>query len=94
METGKILKIFMNFSEFRLEKANFNKSLGKFDGILKIFHNANKIKKPFGKFLRVWTKNQLRFEIYEKILKFTYKNLNGKLIFYPFSLASSRTFVI
>ena len=52
------------------------------------------IKKPSGKFLRVWAKNQLRFEILEKILKFTYKNLNGKLIFYPFSLLSSRTFVI
>ena len=52
------------------------------------------IKKPTGKFLRVWAKNQLRFEIFEKILKFTYKNLNGKLIFYLFSLPSSMTFVI
>ena len=39
-------------------------------------------------------KNQLRFETFMKILRFTYKNLNGKLIFYPFSLPSSRTFVI
>ena len=52
------------------------------------------IKKPSGKYLRVWAKNQLIFEIFEKIWKFTYKNLNGKLIFYPFSLPSSRTFVI
>ena len=52
------------------------------------------IKKLSDKFLRVWAKNQLRFEIFEKILKFTCKNLNGKLIFYPFSLPSSRTFVI
>ena len=41
-------------------------------------------KKPNDRFLRVWAKNQLRFEIFEKILKFTCKNLNGKLIFYPF----------
>ena len=41
-------------------------------------------KKPSDKFLRVGAKNQLRFEIFEKILKFTCKNLNGKLIFYPF----------
>ena len=44
--------------------------------------------------LRVWAKNQLRFEIFEKILKFRHQNLNGKLTFYPFSLPSSRTFVI
>ena len=36
-------------------------------------------------------KNILRFEIFEKILKFTYRNLNGKLIFYEFSLPSSRS---
>ena len=41
-------------------------------------------KKPSDKFLRVWAKNQLRFENFEKILKFTCKNLNGILIFYPF----------
>ena len=41
----------------------------------------------------VWAKNQF-VEIFEKVLKFTYKNLNGKLIFYPFSLQSSGTFVI
>ena len=56
--------------------------------------NLKEIKKPSGKSLRVWAKNQLRFAIFEKILKFTYKNLTGKLIFYPFSLPSSRTFVI
>ena len=56
--------------------------------------NLKEIKKPSGKSLRVWAKNQLRFAIFEKILKFTYKNLKGKLIFYPFSLPSSRTFVI
>ena len=46
--------------------------------------NLKESKKPRDKFLRVWAKNQLRFEIFEKILKFTCKNLNGKLIFYPF----------
>ena len=51
-------------------------------------------KKPSGKFLRVLAKNQLRFEISEKILKFTYKNLNWKLIFSQYSRQSSRTFVI
>ena len=50
--------------------------------------------KTSDKFLRVWAKNQLSFQIFEKILKFTCKKLNGKLIFYPFSLPSSRTFVI
>ena len=52
------------------------------------------IKKPSGKFLHVWAKNQWRLKFFEKILKFTYKNLNGKLLFYPFSLPSTRTFVI
>ena len=37
------------------------------------------------KFLRVWAKNQLRFEIFQKILIFKYENLNGKLNFYQFS---------
>ena len=44
-----------------------------------------------GKLLRVWAKNQLRLEIFEKILKFVYKNLNRKLIFYPFYFPSSKT---
>ena len=44
------------------------------------------INKPSDKSLRVWAKNQLRFEIFEKILKFTYQNFNGKVIFYPFYL--------
>ena len=51
------------------------------------------IKDPNGIFLRVSAKNQLRFEIFE-IWKFIYKNLNGKLIYYPFSLPPPRTFVI
>ena len=49
-------------------------------------------KKPSDKILRVWAKNQLSFEISEKILKFTCKNLIGKLIFYPLFLPFSRTF--
>ena len=48
------------------------------------------INKPSDKFLRVWAKNQLRFENFEEILKFTCKNLNGKLIFYPFSLPKEK----
>ena len=39
-------------------------------------------------------KNQWKIYNFKKISKFTYKNLNGKLIFYQFSLQSSRTFVI
>ena len=45
--------------------------------------SLKEIQKASDKFLRVWAKNQLRFEIFEKILKFTYQNLNGKLIFLP-----------
>ena len=37
-----------------------------------------------GRSFRVWAKNQLRFEISEKILKFTSINLNEKLIFFLF----------
>ena len=42
------------------------------------------IKKASGKYLSVWAKKQLRFEIFEKTLKFSYKNLNEKLIFSHF----------
>ena len=31
------------------------------------------IKKPNGKSLHIWAKNQLKFELFEKILKFTTK---------------------
>ena len=50
----------------------------------KILIILKQIKKPTGKFLRVLAKNQLRFDIFEKILKCTIKNLNGKLIFTHF----------
>ena len=36
------------------------------------------IKKRSGKSLRVLAKNQLKFEIFENILKYTYKNLYVK----------------
>ena len=42
------------------------------------------IKKHSDKILRVSAKNQLRFEIFEKILKFRHQNLNGKVIFTHF----------
>ena len=35
--------------------------------------------------LRVWAKNQIRFEFSEKIFEFTYENLNGKFILTNFS---------
>ena len=44
----------------------------------------NEIKKPTSKLLRIWAKNRLKFEMLEKIFKFTYENLNGKLIFTNF----------
>ena len=51
---------------------------------MKFFNNSKINYKLSGKFLRVWTKNQFKFEIFENILKFTYENLNGKLIFTNF----------
>ena len=36
------------------------------------------------KLLRVWVKRQLDLKFFEKILKFTYENLNGKLNFTHF----------
>ena len=41
-------------------------------------------KKPNGNFLRVWAKNQWRLKCFDKILKFTYTNLNRKLTFFYF----------
>ena len=57
-----------------MNKANCNKKIkSKVDGVFKSFNKILKeIKKPSGKFLRVRPKNQLRFENFEKILKFTY----------------------
>ena len=81
METCKILKIFMNFYFKKLILIKIKASLE----FWKSFIILKEIKKPRGKFLRVWAKNQLRFEIFQKILKFTYKNLNGKEIFTFFS---------
>ena len=50
--------------------------------------SVKEIKKPRDKFLRVLAKNQLSVEIFEKILEFTYQNINGSeflLIFSPIS---------
>ena len=80
-------RIFSNSKIFKIcEKIN-----EKFIIFWKIL---KEIKKPSGKFLRVWAKNQWGLKFVEKILKFTYKTHNGKLIFNPFSLQSSRPFVI
>ena len=51
-------------------------------------------KKPSGKYLRVWAKIQLRFGAFDNAFKYTCENLNGKLMFYPFSLPPSRSCVI
>ena len=42
------------------------------------------IMNPSSELLRGWGKTKLRFEIYEQIFQFTYRNLNGKLIFTRF----------
>ena len=49
----------------------------------KTWIGLKEIKKTTDKSLRISAKNQLRSEIFVKILKFTCKNLNEKLIFYP-----------
>ena len=49
--------------------------------------SLNEIKKPTGKFLRLLAR-QLRLKILEKLLKFAYENLNGKLTFYQFCVRS------
>ena len=46
------------------------------------------------KFSKNFKKIDEKFTIFEKTFEFAYKNLNGKLIFYPFSLPFSMTFVI
>ena len=46
------------------------------------------------KIFKKLSKNQCKISNFEKLFKFAYRNLNVKLIFYPFSLPSSRTFVI
>ena len=51
------------------------------------------IKNPNGKLVRISAKNQLRLKIHAKFLKLSSENLNGKLIFYPFSVRSVGTFV-
>ena len=38
--------------------------------------------------MRVWATNQWGLKFVEKTLKFTYKNLNEKLTYYPFSISS------
>ena len=83
----------MNYEYFFIKKANFNNYKGEVGGLLEIINNSKRNKETSGKFLRVWAKNQLRFEIFEKSLKFIYKNHNGKLIFDQFSLPSSRSLV-
>ena len=79
-ENYKILKLHEILANFDLKKLG----LIKIKAIWKDFIILKESKKPSDKFLRAWAKNQLRFEIFEKTLKFTCKNLNGKLIFYPF----------
>ena len=69
-----------NFETFHEFLANFGLKtlfLIKIKASLMEFWNSfiilKEIKKSICKFLRVWEKNQLTFEFFEKILKFTYK---------------------
>ena len=70
METCKVLKIFMHFYLKKLILLKIKASLME---LWKSLIILKEIKKPNGKFLRVLAINQLRFEIVENILKFTYK---------------------
>ena len=74
----KINANLQNFENFPWILANFDLKkliLIKINTVLTEFWKAliilKEIKKPSDKFLRVWAKNQLRFEIFENILKFT-----------------------
>ena len=87
----KINGKLQNIETFHEMLANFDlkkRTLIKIKAILMEFWkdliNLKESKKPSDKSLRVLVKTRLIFEIPEKTLKFTCKNLNGKLIFYPF----------
>ena len=76
-----------NFETFHEILANFDLKkliLIKTKTVLMEFSNAliilKEIKKPSDKMLRVWAKNQLIFEIFEKTFNFTYRNLNENVI--------------
>ena len=78
-----------------IREDNFNKIKVSLMGYWKSSIILKEIKKPGDKFCAFCLKTiNLRFEIFEKTLKFTYENLNGKLIFYRFSIPSSRPVVI
>ena len=95
METCNTLRVFMNsLRSLTWQRLILIKIKANLMYFWKSYIAQKEIKKPSGKSIRVWEKTQLRFETFEKILKFTFNNLNGKLIFCPFSLSSSRTFVI
>ena len=50
------------------------------------FDCAGKTKQPPCKTLRVWTKNEENFEIFQKTLRFFDQNLYGKLTFFTIFL--------
>ena len=60
-------EILANFDLKRLILMKIKATLLEFWKSIKILKES---KKTSDKFLRVWAKNQLRFEIFEKILKF------------------------
>ena len=51
----------------------------------KLLVNLKEIRKPGGKSLRVWPKNQLRYEIFDIICRFCIRKSQWKFIFNHFS---------
>ena len=92
MENCRILKHHEILANFDLKKLILITIKAIFMEFSKDLIILKESKNPSNKVLRVWAKNQLRFEIFEKILKFTCKNLNGKLIFLSIFIPLSRTF--
>ena len=95
METSNFLEICINSVWFSFIKMRI---LIKIKVSLIVKYNSLIIRKvfqkPSGQFLRVLAKNQWSLKFFDKMFKFTYYDLNGKLTFSPFSIPSSRTLVI
>ena len=56
---------------FLFSEANLSRNYSKIHRFLKSFIDLKEIKKPSIKILRVWTKTQLGYEIFEKTFGFT-----------------------
>ena len=67
MENLKILKLFMKFYRILTWKLILIKIKAILMELWKALIIFKEIKQPCDKYLLVWTKNQLRFEIFDKI---------------------------